>query len=134
MDVVRFAHCHIIGRELVHYLCEVLVDGREYAYSQTEVGRPEQCLAAFGTKSLHFVSMFRHPARTAGYQFDPGAECLHIVIVCNHGVGELYGNVGALEGCRFKVFLIVDIDDAYNFVSAAKGYFLDFLAHFSVAD
>ena len=37
MDMVSLFHCHIILRESVHYLCQILVDGGEYCYADGEV-------------------------------------------------------------------------------------------------
>ena len=37
VDVVRFAHAHVVAGELVHNLGQVLVDGREDGHAQAEV-------------------------------------------------------------------------------------------------
>ena len=134
MDVVRFAHADVIAGELVHDSGQILVDGREDGYAQTEIARPEQCLASFGAEAAYFFTELFEPAGTARHQFYTCLKSLHVVAVGCFGVGELDGHVGRAEGFGPEVLLVVDVDDADDFVSAAEGNLLNLLAHFSITD
>ena len=78
--------------------------------------------------------MFAHPARTAGDDFHSCLESFQVVAVCHLRVSKFYGDVRTLECLRVEVFLIVDVDDAYDLMSAAEGYLFDLFAHLSITD
>ena len=134
MDVVRFAHAHVVAGELVHNLGQVLVDGREDGHAQAEVARPEQRPSALGAEASHFLAVFFRPARTTRHELHARLEGLHVVAVGSLGVGELDGHVGRAEGFGLEVLLVVDVDDADDFVSAATGNAFYFLAHLAITD
>ena len=49
------------------------------------------------------------------------------------GGGKLDGYIGRGEGLTLKFFLIVNINDADDFMATAEGYLFDHLAHLSIA-
>ena len=134
VDVVRLAHAHVVARELVHNLGQVLVDGREDGHAQAEVARPEQRPFTLGAEAAHFLAVFFRPARAARHELHARLEGLHVVAVGSLGIGELDGHVGRAEGFGLEVLLVVDVDDADDFVSAATGNAFYFLAHLAITD
>ena len=134
MNMVCLAHRHVVGRKLVHNLCQILIHGREDGHAQAEIGCPEQRFTSLGTKFLDFLTVFVHPSGTAGNQLHSGFEGFYIIGVGYHRICEFYGNVCALESVRVKILLVVYVDDADNLVSATEGNLFDFLTHFTVTD
>ena len=49
-------------------------------------------------------------------------------------IGKLNGYISALEGFRFKILLIVYINNTYNLMSTGYGYFFNLLTHLSVSN
>ena len=111
-----------------------LVESGEDADSQAEVGRPEECLASFRTELLDFFAVLGHPSGTARYQFHTGFERFHIIAVSYHRIGKLNGHIGRFECFRFEVILIIDVNDADDFMSATTGNLFYLFAHLSVTD
>ena len=134
VNMVRFTHSNVVCRKLVHNLCQVFVDGGENGYSQAEIRRPEQGLSLFLAKFFYLVTMLGHPSGTARNQFYTGFEGSDIVTVGYHRVGEFDRYIRRTKCFGFEIVLIIDIDNADNFMSATEGDFFQFFAHFSVAD
>ena len=134
MNVVRFHHRDIISREVVHNFSQILVDSRENSYSQTKIGRPEQSLSSLGTKPFHLFTVAIHPSGTARYQLHPCCKSLHIIIVCHCRISELNSHIRRFESFGVKIFLIINIYNTHNLMSAGNGNLFDFLTHLSVSN
>ena len=128
------AHGDIVCRELIHDFSQILVESGEDADSQAEVGRPEECFAPFRAELLDFFAVLGHPSGTARYQFHTGFERFHIIAVSYHRIGKLNGHIGRFECFRFEVILIIDVNDADDFMSATTGNLFYLFAHLSVTD
>ena len=113
--------------------CQVLVDGRKDGHAQAEVAGPEQRLALLGAEAAYVVAVVLQPAGAAGHHLDAGFEGAQVVAVGGLRVGKLYGDVGAPEGFRVEILLVVQVDDAHDFMSTAAGDAFYLLAHFAVA-
>ena len=81
VHVVGFYHRHIVVRELVHNLCQVLVHRRKDSHTQAEVRRPEQRLTFLLTQTAHLFAMLSHPSGAARYHFYPILERLQTIAV-----------------------------------------------------
>ena len=121
VNMMCLAHGDIVCGELVHDFSQILVESGEDADSQAEVGRPKECFSPFRAELLDFFAMLRHPSGTARYQFHTGFERFHIIAVSYHRIGKLNGHIGRFERFRFEVILIIDINDADDFMSATTG-------------
>jgi len=133
MDVVSLGEADIILSKLVHYLCQITVDGREDGHPHAEVAGPEKRLAVLFAVTLHVGLVVLHPASGAADHLHVVAESLLIVVKGGCGVGELDGDVGRGECGRVEILLIVDIDDAYNLMATLTGYLLNHMSHLAVA-
>ena len=76
-------------------------------------------------------SVVLQPAGAAGHHLDAGFEGAQVVAVGGLRVGKLYGDVGAPEGFRVEILLVVQVDDAHDFMSTAAGDAFYLLAHFA---
>ena len=66
--------------------------------------------------------------------FTPAFERFHIIAVSYHRIGKLNGHIGRFECFRFEVILIIDVNDADDFMSATTGNLFYLFAHLSVTD
>jgi hypothetical protein len=87
MDMVRLHHLHVVLRELVHDVGQILVDGREDGYADGEVRSPEEgLLAVFGAQAADVVAVVFHPAcGTAHHLHVDGLEGPEVIAVGSHG-------------------------------------------------
>ena len=93
----------------------------------------EKMLALLGAEAAYVVAVVLQPAGAAGHHLDAGFEGAQVVAVGGLRVGKLYGDVGTSEGFRVEILLVVQVDDAHDFMSTAAGDAFYLLAHFAVA-
>ena len=132
MDVVRFAERHVVLRIVVHDAGDVLLHRHEDIHAYREVRSPEE-----GTVRLfHFLLDLRQlvvPARRTHHHRHASFETFADVAKAGLRCGELDSHVSSAEGLAVEVLLVLDIDGADHFVSAALRYFFNDMAHLAIS-
>lgn len=133
VDVVGFHHIHVILVEPVHNFCQIRVYGTEDGNSYAEVGTPEKRLALFGAHAFYVLTVLWYPARAATHYFHVMLESLQEIIISYMRGSELNGDIGRSKSRAVKVLLVVNVDDANNFVTTRKGNLFYHVPHFAIS-
>ena len=94
VDVMHLFHLHIILWELVHYLCQISVHGREYCHANREIGCPKEGLAFLTAQTLYICTVVVHPTGRTAHHLNVVAEGTQIVALGNMRCRKLYGDIG----------------------------------------
>ena len=133
VDVVGLFHAHVILAETVHDVSQIAVDGREDSHSHREVACPEKRLSLLVAESHDVSLVVLFPSRASANHFHSSLERAQNVVVGSIRVGKLYGNIGRSKGLGVEVVLVVDVDDAHDFVSSLLSDALNHVPHLSVS-
>ena len=129
MHMMGLLHLHVVLWKLVHDLCQVSVYCREYRHSDVS---PEQRLSLLA-HTLYVVAVVLHPSRRAAHHLHVLLERPEVVTVGSLRSSELYCHVSRCKCLAFKVFLVVNVDDAHYLMTSFAGNLLYHLAHLAVA-
>ena len=92
--MVYLFHLHVVLWELVHYLCQIAVHGREDGNADGEIRCPEEGLPFLAAQTLHVVAVLAHPACRAAHHLHVVAEGTQIVAVCHMWSRKFYCHIG----------------------------------------
>ena len=110
MHMMYFRHADIIRREIIHNLCQILIDSKEDIHTDTEVGCIEKGFPFLFTHPFYLLQMFQ-PTSCSGHYRDSSSETFHIIAISCSRSGKLNRHIRTLECFRLKVLWIVYIND-----------------------